>query len=86
MHPNKKKLVGKPFIRNTRVNLSIFVGGPLLFCEGQRLFHLWFHILISLVLYLDESSKQKLMRKQFILNKRFNPSIFTGEPMLFCED
>ena len=59
---------------------------PLLFCEGQKLFHLWSHILMSLVLYLNESSKQKLVRKQFILNTRFNPSIFTGETMLFCED
>ena len=63
MHPNKKKLVGKPFIRNTRVNLSIFVGGPLLFCEGQRLFHLWSHILMSLVLYLDESRQATINEK-----------------------
>jgi len=30
--------------------------------------------------------KQKLVKKQFILNTKFNPSIFTGEQMLFCED
>ena len=59
----QKEISEKTFYFKYTSSMSIFVGEPLLFCEEQRLFHLWPHILMSLVLYMDESRQAKISEK-----------------------